>query len=280
MGGTSASAFSPNTAVSAEDAALYFARYEKLCGVNTQVGGALVRTVRDNAQSPVRWALGKGVLPKAADYEQPITRGTLANALLAISKISANRPAYKKLWFTDVAAKNWFYNDVVYAVQNSLYAGTSATTFSPNDPMTRGMLVTVMHRYAGLIVPKAANPFSDVPSGTWYTQAVIWAAENGIVGGIGGGKFAPNDNVTREQFATILYRYAKDYMGIADTGKTPAELTFADSAGVSSYAREAVKWCVANGIISGKPGNLFDPKGNATRAEVAAMIHRYTSNVG
>jgi hypothetical protein len=173
----------------------------------------------------------------------------------------------------DVSPTDWFYNDVAYAYANNLFAGIDATHFAPGGAMTRGMLVTVMNSYAGRPKPASGNPFSDVPDGAWYANPVIWAAENRIVSGIGGGLFAPDNNITREQFASILYRFAKEYQK-RDVSKT-AELTFADSGDISEYAREAVRWCVANKIISGRPGNIFDPQGNATRAEVAVMLHKF-----
>lgn len=141
--------------------------------------------------------------------------------------------------------------------------------------MTRAMLVTVLWRYAGQ--PKeGTNTFTDVKSGQWYTDAVIWAAKNGVVTGVGNNKFSPNGNVTREQLATILYRYAIaneiDVMYRADMS------VFSDCDKVSSYADHAVYWAVAVGLINGADGKLM-PQGNATRAQVAAILTRFVQNV-
>ncbi|ODM24960.1 hypothetical protein A7W90_01315 [Clostridium sp. Bc-iso-3] len=174
--------------------------------------------------------------------------------------------------FEDVKTSDWFYSDVEYVVQNGLFSGTSATTFEPNNRMTRAMLVTVLWRLEGSPV-LGNNPFEDVPSGQWYSEAVAWAAQNGIVSGMGDGLFAPNSDITREQMATILYRYEQF------SGKIPPDIVadreFSDWDDISDYAKNPVNVLTAQGIINGKPGNLFDPKGTATRAEVAAMLHRF-----
>ncbi|MDR0813179.1 MAG: S-layer homology domain-containing protein [Oscillospiraceae bacterium] len=276
MAGVS-SKFSPNAGVTAEDAALIFARYEKLRGVNIKTDGKPVRGVAANGQNAAKWAQANGILPENTDYAAMLSRSMLADALLALSKVASGGISYKPMVFTDVEQSAWYYNNVVFAVQNKLYAGTSPTTFAPGTAMTRAMLVTVIHRLEGLPAPKGANPFSDVSNdaNNWYRNAVVWAAENGIVSGVGGGEFAPEANITREQFVVIIYRYAKSYLDIADTGKLPPQLTFADNADIADWAVEAVRWCYANGMISGKPDNLFDPQGKATRAEVAAIMHKF-----
>ena len=146
--------------------------------------------------------------------------------------------------------------------------------------MTRAMLVTVLWRYAGQ-PQAAANPFTDVPGGEWYTQAVAWAAENGVVNGIGGGKFDPNGRVTREQAAAILFRYAQK-VGAASAER--ADLSgFPDANAVSDYASDAMRWVVAEGIIGGSREydgrDWLKPQGSATRAQVAAILMRYIENV-
>ncbi|MDL2273420.1 S-layer homology domain-containing protein [Oscillospiraceae bacterium OttesenSCG-928-G22] len=180
--------------------------------------------------------------------------------------------------FTDVTASAWYYGDVQYAVENGLFSGTSATTFSPSAPMTRAMLVTVLWRMEGEPVfddiLMYAN-FADVVQGLYYEKAVGWAVKNEIVGGYGEGFFGPDDNVTREQFATILYRYAK-YKGIdVSVGEDTNILSYNDALNVSEYAVAALQWACGEGIITGKPGGLLDPQGSATRAEAAAMLRRY-----
>ena len=174
--------------------------------------------------------------------------------------------------FVDVKNADWLYGDVAFVVDNGLFNGTSATTFKPNNTMTRAMLVTVLWRLEGS--PSASGmPFSDVLGGQWYSDAVSWAAQNNLVNGIGDSLFAPNANITREQLATILYRYeqfsSKIPPGVAE------DRSFADKNDISEMATTAVSMLVTQGIIDGKPGNLFEPKGTATRAEVAVMLHRF-----
>lgn len=167
----------------------------------------------------------------------------------------------------------WYIPSILFAVNNSLFAGISPDEFAPYSPMTRAMLVTVMHRYAKLPGFSAGNRFTDVTADAWFANAVAWAAENNIVAGISATEFAPDANVTREQFAAILYRYARDFLK-TDVSKT-TELKFKDKEDISAYALSAVKWCVANGIIEGKDVHTVDPQGNATRAEVATMIYQF-----
>jgi hypothetical protein len=176
--------------------------------------------------------------------------------------------------FTDVKVGDWFYADVEYAVTNGLFHGTSATTFSPNIAMTRGMIVTVLYRLAGSPdVSALANPFSDVAEGQYYTDAVKWAAEKGIVSGIGDNLFAPEKSVTRQDLAVIILRYA-DFAGLKLPATQPYT-PFNDEADIAGYAKEAVEALFKADIVSGKPGNLYDPQGTATRAEVAAILHRF-----
>jgi hypothetical protein len=151
--------------------------------------------------------------------------------------------------------------------------GTAADKFSPNAHATRGMIVTMLFRLAAPAKGADTTDFTDVPLDKYYSDAVAWAAENEIVGGIGGGRFAPDDNITRQDLAVILTRYA-EYQGFT-LAAAREYAAFSDDSTVSDYARAAVEACYRAGIISGKPGNLFDPKGEATRAEVAAMLHRF-----
>ena len=177
--------------------------------------------------------------------------------------------------FSDVSKEEWYYDAVDYAVQNGLMNGVGDGKFDPEGSMTRAMLVTVLWRYEGEPA-EGENTFADVPDGTWYTDAVAWAASNGIVGGIGNGKFDPDGSITREQMATILFRYAQK-KGI-DTGKRGELSGFADSGHVSSWAKDAVQWTVAEGIINGSDGKLL-PQGNATRAQVSAILMRFIENI-
>ncbi|MGM9599871.1 MAG: S-layer homology domain-containing protein, partial [Faecousia sp.] len=176
--------------------------------------------------------------------------------------------------FVDVPQKAWYVEAVNYAVQNGLMNGVGNDQFNPEGSMTRAMLVTVLWRYEG--EPEAGeNTFSDVPNGQWYTNAVAWAAENGIVGGVGNNRFDPNGEITREQMATILFRYAEK-KGI-DTSKRGSLNIFSDEKQLSDYAKDAVQWAVAEQIINGSDGKLL-PQGSATRAQVATILMRFIEN--
>jgi hypothetical protein len=183
--------------------------------------------------------------------------------------------------FKDVAAGDWFFEDVAFAAAHGLFQGTSADTFSPDLPMSRGMFATVLHRLAGEPGARGANPFSDVGAGAYYAGAAAWAGNLGIAGGIGGGLFAPDAEVSRQDLAVLLLNYA---------GRAGLELSaaresgsFADAAEISGYAAPAVDALHAAGIVNGRDtsdagaggAGKFDPKGNATRAEVAAMLRRF-----
>lgn len=176
--------------------------------------------------------------------------------------------------FTDVSENDWFFDDVMFVYGNKLMLGTSATTFSPTTTTTRGMIVTILYRLVGEPETTGACPFADVKSGSYYEKAITWAAANGIVGGYGNGKFGPDDSITREQLAAILYRY-EQYKGGGFTGNWMFLLDFSDRDKVSDYAYESVCWMTMNGIINGRSNGTFDPQGNATRAEAAAMLHRF-----
>ena len=184
-------------------------------------------------------------------------------------------------WFQDVNLGDWFYDNVRYVYQNGLMNGTSTSPmlFDPNGTLTRGMIVTILYRQAGSpSVSGLENPFSDVPGGQWYTDGVIWAADKGVVEGFGDGLYGPERNVTREQLAAILFRYAQ-FLGKVPGNSLEGALSFADAASIADYAKDAALFCSNNGIITGKPGNLFDPQGNATRAEAAAMLNRFIESI-
>ena len=178
--------------------------------------------------------------------------------------------------FTDVRESDWFYDDVVFAYENGLFSGTSDTTFSPNTSMTRAMLVTVLYRLEGQPAVNGRSGFSDVQYNGYYEDAVTWAADNGIVNGISTSTFSPNVNVTREQMAAILYRYAqyKKY----NTAASSSLNSFSDHTSVSGYAVASLQWSVAEKLVNGSNGKLM-PTGNASRAQVAAILHRFAENV-
>ena len=205
-----------------------------------------------------RWH--KTVLPPP-----PVTPGT---------PVTPARPAAPVgLPFADVSSSDWFYNDVRYVYEKGIMDGTGADRFSPNAPLTRAMIVTILYRMAGSPSVSGSSDFTDVAAGKWFAKAVAWAAANGIVNGYGSGLFGPNDPVTREQLAAILYRYAV-YGGMTAVTLEENLGSFADTAQLSAYAIQAMNWAVGQGLINGSGSNLV-PKAQATRAQVAAIIHRY-----
>ena len=179
--------------------------------------------------------------------------------------------------FVDVAEGAWYYDSVKYVFDNSMMVGTSDTTFSPSATTTRGMIVTILYRLEGEPTVSGKSSFDDVVSGRWYANAVQWAAENKIVGGYGDGTFGPEDPISREQMAAILYRYAafKGY----DMTKTADLSKFTDSDKISDWAKFALSWANAEGLINGKGNGILDPLGKATRAEVATILRNFCEDV-
>ena len=176
--------------------------------------------------------------------------------------------------FIDVTTKDSYYEAVKFVTEKGLFNGTSAVTFSPDTTMTRSMFVTVLGRLDGADVSKYTTPtFADVVAGQWYTSYVEWAAANGVVNGIGNGLYGINDNVTVEQVCVMLSRY-NGAKTAAASGKTLAD--FADSASVSTWAADAVKWAVENGVYAGN-GGMLDPTAPASRSLVATMFYNYVN---
>lgn len=226
------------------------------------IGGVQVRQIEATETGDktfyARWQ--KTVLPPP-----PVTPGT---------PVTPARPAAPVgLPFADVSSSDWFYNDVRYVYEKGIMDGTGADRFSPNAPLTRAMIVTILYRMAGSPAMSGASDFKDVDSNKWFAKAVAWAAANGIVNGYGDSLFGPNDPVTREQLAAILYRYAV-YGGMTAVTLEENLGSFADTAQLSAYAIQAMNWAVGQGLINGSGSNLV-PKAQATRAQVAAIIHRY-----
>lgn len=266
--------------------------------VNTRETGKIVFTFLKT--QPVKGkALLKLTFRAAAGAEQPVVTVTAKELYLRLTKIEGNTltlrpekapdpeppveepcnggPDCISRKFTDVNVNEWYHPYIDYAVKHSLFGGTSPTTFEPESPMTRAMLVTVLWRYEGQ--PKGyINTFSDVNAkdGSWYIDAVAWAAANGVVNGVGDGKFDPDGRVTREQIATILYRYAQqksiDTSARGNTGAYP------DAAEISAYASDAMRWAVGVGLINGSDGKLL-PQGDATRAQVATLLMRFAETI-
>lgn len=200
-------------------------------------------------------------------------------------KLDANTTVYAKwteapvsgLPFGDVKSADWFYNDVKYVYEKGMMAGTAADVFAPNATTTRAMIVTILYRLEGSPAITGTSAFVDVPAGQWYTDAVNWAAANQIVKGTSATTFAPNDSITREQMAAILYRYAQ-YKGYDVTKK--ADLSgYSDNGQVSAYAKDALAWANAAKLINGVTNTTLAPQGNATRAQVSAILHRFCDGV-
>jgi hypothetical protein len=239
-------------------------------------GVATVAVSYDGALPAGAWYLGdegRERLKTSYDSVAGLLRFDLPNHL----SLYAVGPDDEAAWenpFTDVSASDWFCGDVEYAVTKGLFAGVSNTRFAPERTTTRAMLVTVLGRLAGVEANAyAASGFEDVPEGAYYAGYVAWAAENGVALGTGEGRFSPDAAVTRQDLAALLLRYAES------SGKqfpvTLQYVAFADEALIEDYAKAAAETLYRGGIVTGRPGGFFDPRGEATRAETAAMLHRF-----
>ena len=189
---------------------------------------------------------------------------------------AGGEPSGWKNPFTDVKSTDWFCSDVRYVHENKLFAGISDTEFGPNRPMTRAMLATVLYRVEGqpgLENEISGDPFADVDANSWYGDAVCWARLNGIVKGYSDEVFAPDQEISREQIAAIFERYA-DFKGAA-AGEKGDLSEFTDASEISEWAKGHVEWAVGAGLINGRDDGTVDPLGSASRAEVAAMLHRF-----
>lgn len=197
--------------------------------------------------------------------------------VVTFEKIPEEKPDESTTPFTDVAENAWYADAVQYVYEKGIMNGTSATSFSPNETTTRGMIVTMLHRLED--TPSAiSSGFTDVSAGAWYADAVAWAAANGVVNGISDSSFAPETAITREQLATILYRYAqlKGY----DVSVSGDLSGYADASQISEYAITAMQWANENDLITGNTATTLNPQGNATRAEVATILMRFIENMG
>lgn len=179
--------------------------------------------------------------------------------------------------FTDLDPAGWYYEGVCYCVENALMNGVGNGRFDPNGTTTRAMLVTILYRMENEPEVTGSNPFDDVADGRWYTDAVIWAAETGITTGTGVATFSPNDELTREQLATFLRRYA-EYRGL-DVNASADLHGYTDADSISNFAQASMKWAVAVGIISGTSETTLSPRKSATRAEIATMLMRYCMKI-
>lgn len=171
--------------------------------------------------------------------------------------------------FHDVPAGSWSADAVAFVSSHELFNGTGEAVFSPNEPMTRGMLAVVLHNLESNPELAFSGAFQDVDESAWYAKGIYWAAAQGIVNGYGDGTFGAKDPITREQMAVMLWRYA------GEPEVSGSDLNFVDADAISSYALLAMRWAVENGIINGKGGGVLEPKGPATRAQVAQMLINY-----
>lgn len=176
--------------------------------------------------------------------------------------------------FADVSESDWFYDGVKYVYEHSLMNGTAANQFTSHLNTSRGMIVTILWRLEGAPKAKTTASFPDVSGDKYYASAIAWGTENGIVQGYGDGTFGPDNPITREQLAAILYRYAQ-FKGM-DTTATSDLTQFNDQP--SAWAAESVRWAVGEEIVSGKGGGVLDPQGTATRAEAAEVLMRFLTN--
>ena len=198
---------------------------------------------------------------------------TMPNGQVTVTVTFAEAP----LPFPDVTEGDWFYDAVRYAYETGLMDGVGDNLFAPNSETTRAQLVTILYRLAGQPAVSGDLPFPDVESGTWYTDAVAWAAENGIVNGVSDTEFAPGDDITREQLAAILYRYAA-YQGY-DVSQRADLSGFGDASSISPYAQEALSWAHAQGLVLGFEDGSLRPQGTASRAQIAAVLMRFLAAV-
>ncbi len=207
------------------------------------------------------------------NYDKETGMATFTTSHLSYYVVGYNAAIAWENPFTDVKDTDWYYKHVEFAVQNGLFNGTGTTTFSPDLPMTRAMLVTALYRLEGSPTVTGVNGFVDVKNGEWYTDAVIWANTNDIITGYGDGLFGTGDNVMRQQLATILYRYAakKGY----DTSTAGTLSQFNDGGKIPDYALEAMKWATGSALMRGDDNGALNPSGSATRAEVAVVLQRF-----
>lgn len=194
--------------------------------------------------------------------------------------VSGDNVEIKAMNFKDVSENDWFYNNVKFVFENGIFSGVSETEFNPNGNMTRGMMTKVLFNLSKE-ENNGHNIYNDVFEDDWYFDAVTWASNKNIVSGVGDNKFAPNDNITREQVCVILYNYAKTLDNFEDKNSSKEResimdaIRYYDAADVSEYAISAIEWAVSSKILTGKTGGLIDPQGYATRAEIATMMTRF-----
>jgi len=215
-------------------------------------------------------------LTVAYDFASKVTKNfTLFAKWAEIEKEPEEDKPETSMEFTDVKSTDWFFDSVKYVADNKLMNGVSETEFAPDNTLTRAMLVTVLYRNAGEPATNRSIPFADVDMGAYYANAVSWAKQNGIVSGVTENEFAPDANITREQIATIMFRYAQ-YKGYdVSVGENTNILSYDDFDNISEYAIASMQYACGSGLMKGKTASTLNPKDNATRAEIAAILHRF-----
>lgn len=240
------------------------------------------KTLDLSAYTPMRDGYDFGGWYADKDLTQRITEIKLSGSKTVYAdwkKREPNEPDAVKNPFADVNAGDWFYRDVLFSYEKGLMSGMDAAAFAPYANTTRAQIAVIFYRMEGSPAVEGENSFTDVVRGSgtaWFYDAVTWAQQNGIMGGYGNSSFAPNDPITREQLAAIFYRYAQ-YKGYDTTQGGMAIREFGDYESISDYAMGAMAWAVNTGLVKGD-SNLLYPKGTATRAELAAMLHRFVEN--
>lgn len=202
---------------------------------------------------------------------------TMPAAAVTVKAVFAAQETSPDFPFADVAKGSWYYEGVRYAYENGLMSGTGEGTFSPDLPTSRGMLVTILYRLAGSPAAGSAS-FTDVAKGQWYADGVAWASANGVVSGYPDGSFRPNDTISREQMAAILYQYAR-IQGKLDDSRADLS-SFADLDSLSAYAKEPMSWAVAQGLFSGVSADTLAPGGSTTRAQAAVILTAFSKAQG
>jgi hypothetical protein len=225
----------------------------------------------ENPESIVVWYIdGSGNIVYIPNGRYDPATGTVT---FSSTHFSYYAVGFAHVSLTDVSANAWYYKAVSFVAARDISTGTGNGKFSPNSGFTRGMLVTILYRLENEPEVVSDSLFRDVASGIWYSDAVTWAFNNGMVLGYGNGSFGPDDSITREQMVQMLYNYARS-KGYDITAVNGLD-NFVDSDDISDWADEALSWAVANGIMNGKGNDILDPKGVVTRAETAAILMRF-----
>ena len=237
------------------------------------------KTLDLSAYTPMRDGYDFGGWYADKDLTQRITEIKLSGSKTVYADWKKREPDAVKNPFADVNAGDWFYRDVLFSYEKGLMSGMNAAAFAPYANTTRAQIAVIFYRMEGSPAVEGENSFADVVRGSgtaWFYDAVTWAQQNGIMGGYDNSSFAPKDPITREQLAAIFYRYAQ-YKGYDTTQGGMAIREFGDYESISDYAMSAMAWAVNTGLVKGD-SNLLYPNGTATRAEIAAMLHRFVEN--